>query len=78
MPENISKGFRIIERTRFVTGRFTKRRNSVKMKVELQYLFSACHLFMFHICTKFRENTSKGFRVIEWTRFVTERFTKKA
>ena len=28
---------------------------------------------VFYICTKFHENISKGFRDIEWLRFVTNR-----
>ena len=34
--------------------------------------FSAHRLILLHICTKFRENISKVFKVIEWTRFPYE------
>ena len=34
----------------------TKGHNSVKMYVELQFLFCAHHVMMLYICTKFREN----------------------
>ena len=41
----------------------------IKMKVELQFLFSAHRLIVLYIYTKFHENVSKDFRVIERTQF---------
>ena len=43
--------------------------------MELWYLFSAHRLIVLFICIKFRESILKGFRVIERTRFVTDRQT---
>ena len=37
--------------------------------MELRYLFSASLLITFNICTKFCENISEGFKLIERTRF---------
>ena len=37
--------------------------------MELWFLFSAHCLIVFYICTKFNENISKGFKVIEGTQF---------
>ena len=31
----------------------------------MELLFSACHLMMFYICTKFHKNTSKGFKIMK-------------
>ena len=45
------------------------------MYVELWNLFSVHYLMMLYIRTRFRENISEGFRVIERTRFVTDRRT---
>ena len=36
-------------------------------KQELQFMCSACHLIMFNICVKFRENMSSSFNVMERT-----------
>ena len=44
--------------------------------MELWYLISAHHLMMLYICTKFQENISKGFRVIERMRFVYRNFQR--
>ena len=56
--------------------KFPKGNNPVKMKVELWFLFSAHRLMAFNICTKLLENISKGFKVIEWTRFPQRYFQK--
>ena len=37
--------------------------------MELWYLISAHYLLMLYICTKFQENISKGFRIIQRMRF---------
>ena len=50
----------------------SKGHNSVKMYIELQFLFSAHRLIMIYICTKCRRNILNSFRVMEWTRFVTD------
>ena len=54
--ENISKGFRAIDRLLFPYSGFSKGHDSVKMLVELWSLLSAYHLIMLYICTKFHEN----------------------
>ena len=40
---------------------FSKGNNSVKIKVELWFLFFVHRLIMLYICTKFCENISKEF-----------------
>ena len=42
---------------------------------ELPFLHSARRLMLIDICMKFREDSLRGFQVIERTRFVTERQT---
>ena len=62
--ENISKGFRAIEGLLFPYSGFSNGHNSEKkmpvsvkkMPVELWFLFSAYHLIMLYIYTKFHEN----------------------
>ena len=49
--------------------KFAKGYNSIKIYVEFWFLFFLFPLMMLYICTKFRGNISKGFRVIKWTRF---------
>ena len=46
------------------------------MYVEVRSLLSAYLLIMLYICTKFNENISKGFRVIERTRLPIFNFSK--
>ena len=46
----------------------SKGHNSIK-KVELRLFFSAHHLIVVYICTKFHENILDGIKVIERTRF---------
>ena len=70
--ENILKGFRVIERTLFL---YRNLQNDIKniileiIQMESRFLSSAHNLSMFYMCTKFRENTLKGFRIVEQTRF---------
>ena len=42
---------------------------------ELPFLHSARHLMLIDICMKFREDSLRGFQVIERTRFMTDRQT---
>ena len=42
---------------------------------ELPFLRSALRLMLIDICMKFREDSFRGFQVIERTRFVTDRRT---
>ena len=44
--------------------------------MESRFLSSAHSLIMFYMCTRFRENTLKGFRIVERTRFFTLKITK--
>ena len=68
--DNISKGFKVFEQTRFISKlKFSKGNYFIKMLVELLFLFSAHCLIVLYISTKFNENISKGFKVIEQTRF---------
>ena len=55
----------------------TQGHNSVNVAriVIVLVLFSAQHLITVYISTKFRENISNGFIVMERTRFVTDRQT---
>ena len=52
----------------FLTEIF-KGHNSLKNVGRVMVLNLAHHLMMFYICTKFRENISRGFKVLEQTRF---------
>ena len=47
----------------------TKEHSSLNIIHGVKVLFSAHHLIMIYICTKFRENILNGFRVLERTRF---------
>ena len=47
----------------------TKGHNSLTIIHGVKVLFSAHHLIMVYICTKFRENILNGFRVMERTQF---------
>ena len=53
--------------------------NSVKSvdDVTVFVISNRMMVFYMYICTKFHENIPKGFRVIEWTRFVTGRQTDR-
>ena len=44
---------------------------------ELPFLRSARRLMLIDICMKFREDSFRGFQVIERTRFVTDRQTDR-
>ena len=44
---------------------------------ELPFLRSARRLMLIDICMKFHEDSFRGFQVIEWTRFVTDRQTDR-
>ena len=59
-PKNISKGFRVIEKTHDFQPNFSKGHNSVK-KVELWFFICAQRLIILCICTKIRENISVRF-----------------
>ena len=37
-------------------------------KPELRFMCSACCLMVFHVCVKFHENMSSGFKIMERTR----------
>ena len=57
-------------------GKISKGHNSVKMVVELRFLFSAHYLMMVYICTKFHGNILEGIKVIERIRFSQEKFQR--
>ena len=57
-------------------GIISKGHNSVKIKVELRFFFSAHRLIMIYICTKFQENILNGIKFIERTRFSEEKFQR--
>ena len=65
--ENMSSGFKVIERTRKIVN--TKRAITQKVEEpELRFMCSARRLMVFNICMKFHENMSMGFKVMERTR----------
>ena len=65
--ENISSGFKVMERTRKTVN--TQRAITPKVgKSELRFMCSARSLMVFNICVKFHENMSSGFKVMERTR----------
>ena len=51
------------------TAKISKGHNSIKIYVELWFLFSAHHLMVVYISTKFHENILEGIKIIERTRF---------
>ena len=65
--ENMSSGFKVIERTRKIVN--TQRAITQKVeKPELPFMCSARRLMVFNVCVKFHENMSSGFKVMERTR----------
>ena len=64
--ENMSSGFKIMERTRKIVN--TQRAITLKVeKPELQFLCSARRLMVFNVCVKFHENMSSGCKIMERT-----------
>ena len=70
--ENISKGFKVIERTLF-PNKICK--GAFPEKCRSSY-GSAHRLITLYICTKIRENISKAFKVFEQTRFPNRNFPR--
>ena len=65
--ENMSSGFKVMERTRKIVN--TQRAITPEVgKPELRFMCSKRRLMMFNVCVKFRENMSSGFKVMERTR----------
>ena len=50
-------------------GKISKGHNSVKNVDNVTVLFSAHHLMVVYISSKFHENILDGIKVIEWIRF---------
>ena len=68
--ENISSGFKVIERTRKLL-KIVNTQREITPKVEnpvLRFMCSAHRLMVFNVCVKFHENMSSGFKVMERTR----------
>ena len=65
--ENMSSGFKIMERTRKLLTHKGQLTPKVR-KPELRFMFSAHRLMVFNVCVKFHENMSSGFKVMERTR----------
>ena len=64
--ENMSSGFKVMERTRKLTH---KRAITPRVrKPELGFMCFARRLMVFNVCVKFHENVSSGFKVMERTR----------
>ena len=64
--ENMSSGFKIMERTQKFLHR--KSNNSESMKTRVTVICSAGRLMVFNVCVKFHENMSSGFKIMERTR----------
>ena len=65
--ENMSRGFKVMERTRKLLTH--KRAITPKVgKPELRFMCSTCRIMVFKVCVKFHENMSSGFKVMEGTR----------
>ena len=79
--EDRLNSFQDIERTQFCDGQSSKGNNSKSIMQELRFLHSACRLMLIDIYMKFRDDSLKGFQVIERTRFcdgkVAREITKK-
>ena len=65
--EHILNGFRVMERTQFQYFFIIKGHNSVNIAHRVIVFFSAQHLIMVYIYSKFHENILNGFRVMERT-----------
>ena len=68
--ENMSSGFKVIERTRKLL-KIVNTQREITPKVEnpeLRFMCSARGLMVFNVCVKFHENMSSGFKVMERTR----------
>ena len=65
--ENMSSGFKIMERTRKIVNTLRAITQKVE-KPELRFMCSARGLMVFNVCVKFQENMSSGFKVMERTR----------
>ena len=68
--ENMSRGFKVIERTRKLL-KIVNTQREITPKVEnpeLRFMCSARRLMVFNVCVKFHENMSRGFKVMERTR----------
>ena len=64
--ENISEGVPVTNSNNRINTRVVKiYKGGIKLWMVFGYLFSAYCLIMLYICTKFQENTLKGFRVID-------------
>ena len=64
--ENMSSGFKVVERTRKIVN--TQRAITPKVgKPELRFMCSARCLMVFNVCVKFHENMSSVFKVMERT-----------
>ena len=76
--ENMSSGFKVIERTRKLL-KIVNTQREITPKVEnpeLRFMCSAHRLRVLNICVKFHENMSSGFKVMERTRkLLTDRHT---
>ena len=59
--ENILDGIKVIKQTRLSLEKFQMGIISQKLKVELQFLFSAHCLILVYFCTQFHENIFDGF-----------------
>ena len=59
--ENMSNGFKVMERTR-------KLLTHKGQKPKFRFMCSARRLMVFNVCVKFRENMSNSFKVMERTR----------
>ena len=60
--ENILDGIKAIEQTRFSWKKNSKGHNSVKLWMDLRFLFSAHRLMMVYICTSFMKIFSTVFK----------------
>ena len=70
--ENILDSIKGIQRTQIFIGKISKGHYSIKILVELQFLFSGHRLIMVYICTMFHENILNGIRVMERTQKVNK------
>ena len=74
--KNILNCQKVTGRTHFAWEKFSKRHNSIKLMLELRFLFSAHCLMMVYIYTKFHEIILNGMKVIERTRFSCGKFQR--
>ena len=68
--ESMSSGFKLMEQSYEADMKIVNTQRPITPKAgkpELRFMCSACRFLVLHICVKFHENMSSGFKVMERT-----------